>query len=263
LFLLWTLVVKNSAGVIALGIITGTFGFFLLVNVWRGATCICHLKTAVHLEELPSLRRWRNAAKVLARLQPLIEAAQGRASAETIAPQYATLLAHASARTAAPGQFSRALDPALSAYRSRAHQILFLALLADAAAGTLNIFFPCVPVVVLNIITSAVLAGAVLIALVKQHDTDLKRAVRVLTWVAAGFIGTGYVTGYVIMIVMTPGQHLDGTQWGYIKAIADLRPLATPWWLAILTISGALAALLGATGLLLLRQHRREKEAIA
>jgi hypothetical protein len=66
-----------------------------------------------------------------------------------------------------------------------------------------------------------------------------------------------------MMVVMAPGQRLDGTQWGYIKAIADLRPLATPWWLAILSISAAAALLLGSTGLLLLRQHWRGKETAA
>ena len=95
LFLLWALSVKDTGGQIALGIITGTLGIFLLVNVLRGSTCSCRLKTAVHLEELPSLRRRRNAEKVLARLKPLIEAAQGSTAAETVAPQYAAQIGRA------------------------------------------------------------------------------------------------------------------------------------------------------------------------
>lgn len=262
-FLLWALLVKNPGGVIALAIFTGAFGFFLLLNVFRGPTCSCHLKTAVHLEELPSLRRRRNAEKVLARLQPLIEAAQGKVVAEMLASQYEVLLANAHALPAVPGQFSRATDPTVGAYRSRSHQILFIALLADAAADTLNIFLPCVPVVLLSVITGGLLAGAVVIALVKQHQTDLKVSVRVLTWVAAGFVGIGYAIGYVIMVGFVPRQHFDGTQWGYIKALADLRPFETPWWLAVLSITAAVGGLLGAGGLLLLRQHWREKEPAA
>ena len=261
--LLWTLMVKDSAGVIALGIITGIFGLFLLVNALRGPTCGCHLQTAVHREELVSLRRRRTAEKVLARIQPLIEAAQGSATAEALASQYATLLAKANATPAAPGQFSRVADPSLSVYRSHAHQILFIALLADALADILNIFLPCIPVVLLSVTTGATLAGAVLIALVKQHQTDLKPAVRALTWVTAVFVGLGYLNGYVIMVLMTPGQNLDGTLWGYIKAIADLRPWQTTWWLAILSITATLAGLLGGIGLLLLRRHWREKETAA
>jgi hypothetical protein len=262
-FLLWTLLVKDQVGVIALAIIAASFGFFLLLNVFRGSTCICHIKTAVHLEELPSLRRRRNAEKFFARLTPLIDAAQGSATAEMLAPQYAALLASANASPAVSGQFSRVTDPTLSAYRSRAHQILFIALLADAVTDLLNIILPGVPVVLAGMITGAVVAGAVLIALVKQHQTDLKLAVRVLTWVAAVFVGLGYVTGFVIMILMTPGQNFDGTQWGYVKAMAGLQPFATTWWLAILSISAALAGLFGVTGLLLLRQHWRENKTAA
>ena len=254
LFLLWALSVKDTGGQIALGIITGTLGIFLLVNVLRGSTCSCRLKTAVHLEELPSLRRRRNAEKVLARLKPLIEAAQGSTAAETVAPQYAALLADAHAQPATPGQFSRLADPALTAYRSRAHQILFIALLADAVASTLNILLPGVPAVLVNVITGAALAGAVVIALVKQHQTDLKAAVRVLTWVAGGFVGLGYLAGYIIMIVMVQGQRMDGTQWGMIKAMAELQPFETPWWLGFLAVTAALSGLLGVTGLMLLRQ---------
>jgi hypothetical protein len=263
LFLLWTLMIKDHAGVIALGIITGIFGLFLLVNALRGPTCACHLQTAVHREELPSLRRRRNAEKVLARLKPLFELAQGTETAETLAPQYATLLANANARPAAPGQFSRVVDPTVRAYRSHAHQVLCCALLADALADICNIFLPCIPVVLLCMATGATLAGAVLIALVKQHQTDLKPAVRALTWVTAVFVGLGYLTGYIMMVVMTPGMEQDGTQWGYIKAIAELRPLHTTWWLAILSITATLAGLLGGIGLLLLRQHWREQETAA
>jgi hypothetical protein len=263
LLLLWLVTVKDPAGRIALGIATSVFGFFLLVNLFHGSTCICQLKTAVHLEELSSLKRRRNAEKVLARIKPLIEAAQGSATAETIASQYAGLLASVNAMPATPGQFSRLADPTLSSYRSRAHEVLCFALLAGVVADTLTIFFPCVPVVLLNMITGCTVAGAVLIALVKQHQTDLKPALRVLTWVIAGFVAISYIISYVIMIVVTAGHDLDGTQWGYIKAVAALRPFEKPWLLGDLSITAALAGVFGTVGLLLLHQHRREKETTA
>jgi len=260
LLFLWTLTVRDSAGRVALGIATAIFGFFLLLNLLRGSSCICQLKTAVHLEELPSLRRRRNAEKVLWRIKPMIEAAQGSAPAETIASQYAALLANVNAMPATPGQFSRLADPTMSAYRSRAHRMLFFALLAGVVTDTLTIFFPCVLVVLLNMITGCTVAGAVVIALVKQHQTDLKPALRVLTWVIAGFVAISYVIGYVIMIVVTAGNELDGTQWGYIKAIAALRPFEKPWLLADLSITAALAGIFGTAGLLLLRQPRHERK---
>jgi hypothetical protein len=58
-------------------IVTGCFMTFLVINTFFGPTCVCQLRTAVQTEELPSLRRLRRARKVLARLRPLIAAAQG------------------------------------------------------------------------------------------------------------------------------------------------------------------------------------------
>jgi hypothetical protein len=58
---------------------------FLVANLLLGPTCVCHLKTAVQTEELPSLRRLRRARKVLARLRPLIVAAQGELTLGEIA----------------------------------------------------------------------------------------------------------------------------------------------------------------------------------
>ena len=58
-------------------IAAGIFLVILLGNSLRGATCICHIKTAVQNEQLPSLSRLPRARKFLARLQPLIAQAQG------------------------------------------------------------------------------------------------------------------------------------------------------------------------------------------
>jgi hypothetical protein len=57
--------------------VAGFFGLVVLINTIFGPTCFTHIRTAVQSEELPSLRRLRRANKVLARLRPLITAAQG------------------------------------------------------------------------------------------------------------------------------------------------------------------------------------------
>jgi hypothetical protein len=264
LFLLWTLSVKNGGGAITLGIFTVAFGFFLLLSVLRGPSCACHLKTAVHLEELPSLGRLRNANKVLALLRPLIAAAQGDLTSETAGQQYDGLLAKADAVAASAsstGQVTRVTDANIRAYDSRAHQILFYIVLADAFTDVLNIFLPSMPVVLLGALTGAAMAGAVLIALVKQHETDLKPPVRFVTWFTAAVTGVSYIAGYVILVMLVPQAQTEGTEWGMLKGLAALRPLESPGLLAVLVVGAALDAVLGLAGLLLLGQHRREKAA--
>ncbi|HUA39339.1 MAG TPA: hypothetical protein VMA35_13185 [Candidatus Sulfopaludibacter sp.] len=72
------------AGGIILGGITALFVLLLLVNLFKGRACKCFLRTAVQIEELPSLNRLRRARKTLARLRPLVVAAQGELAPEEI-----------------------------------------------------------------------------------------------------------------------------------------------------------------------------------
>lgn len=69
---------------IVYAIFASLFGVPLLFNNLRGPTCICQLRTAVQIEELPSLNRLRRAHRALARLRPLIVAAQGELTPEEI-----------------------------------------------------------------------------------------------------------------------------------------------------------------------------------
>jgi len=57
-----------------------------LINLLRGPTCACHVRTAVQAERLPTLKRLRIARKVVAQLKPLIEAAQGPLAPEQLRP---------------------------------------------------------------------------------------------------------------------------------------------------------------------------------
>jgi hypothetical protein len=67
----------QMAGGIILGGLAMLFVLFFLVNLLLGATCKCYLRTAVQIEELPSVRRIRQAQKIVSKIRPLIAAAQG------------------------------------------------------------------------------------------------------------------------------------------------------------------------------------------
>ena len=65
---------------IVLASLAGLFAIGLGANIALGATCVCHIRTAVQHEKMASLSRLRRARRVLARLRPLITAAQGELS---------------------------------------------------------------------------------------------------------------------------------------------------------------------------------------
>ncbi len=68
---------KNIGGIIAWSVFFVLVATPFVVNNVCGATCACQLRTAVQIEILPSLCRVRQARKVLAKIRPLIAAAQG------------------------------------------------------------------------------------------------------------------------------------------------------------------------------------------
>ncbi len=263
----YDLLSHSEIGVV--GIVTGTiltsiFAILFLINNLPGPTCTCHLKTAVHLEELPSLCRLRAARKVIARLKPFIEQAQGIISRTEGAAQLDAVLRQFDLTAAgAAGRFLTVLSPATKLYRSRTHQMLFWLLLADAFVSALKIFLPSTAFVVLGMALAAALIGIAVLALVKQHNTDLKPFVRTLTWVAAIYIGVRYFVGYNLMVIMISPGRLNGLQWEYVTEIAKLDPLETPWLLAILVSSLLSSGALGVLGMLGLRRHWLEKQALS
>lgn len=70
--------------IIAWAIVSAVFLVPLLINNLLGPTCTGYLRTAVQIEELPSLNRLRRAHKVLERLRPFITAVQGSLAPEEI-----------------------------------------------------------------------------------------------------------------------------------------------------------------------------------
>jgi hypothetical protein len=68
-------------------VMTGTFVFALLVNWLRGPMCVCHVRTAVQTEELSPLKRFRATRKVIEKLKPNIEKAQGPLAPELLRPK--------------------------------------------------------------------------------------------------------------------------------------------------------------------------------
>jgi uncharacterized membrane protein required for colicin V production len=94
----WSAVLAAFAGLFALiailggdsvmawvfGCIAGLFVLALLINILRGPTCSFHMRTAVQVENFPSVHRLRVARHTLKQLRPLIAAAQGQLPPEDI-----------------------------------------------------------------------------------------------------------------------------------------------------------------------------------
>ncbi len=84
LFAVITIASTEAAASWVFGSIGGISLLILIINLVKGPTCRCQLRTAVQIEEMPSLNRVSKVHKVLDRIRPLIAAAQGQLTPEEI-----------------------------------------------------------------------------------------------------------------------------------------------------------------------------------
>ena len=92
------------------------------------------------------------------------------------------------------------------------------------------------------------------VALVKQHGSNLQYALRTMTWAALGYICFLFISGYIISVALAfKNPEIVQNQWEMIKLFSS----TTPWdntlmlTLNIIALSGALA--IGLPGLFLLK----------
>jgi len=76
-FILWAVEVSEAIARGALSFLGGLFISLLLLSLWRGATCVTHIKTAVQTEQLAAWNRMRAARKGMAMIRPRLLEAQG------------------------------------------------------------------------------------------------------------------------------------------------------------------------------------------
>jgi hypothetical protein len=86
----WFVLQWETFALIPLAIASFLWLIIFLFCVTAGPTCVCHLRTAVQFEPLPSLFRVRTAHKAIALLRQRAEAVQGRLASEPPPPQLNT-----------------------------------------------------------------------------------------------------------------------------------------------------------------------------
>lgn len=171
----------------------GGFGLMalgLLVNLLWGQSVVCHLRTAVQVEELPPLCRLPRAQRVLARLEPLILAAQAEtAPAE---PAQATAPAPRPQAQPAPSAAGQAM-PAKEPADTRLHRVLFWALVADGPMTVLATLWRHSVTETLSALLMLGLVVTALITVIRQRRMDLPRGLRLAPIIALGLLAFSFL----------------------------------------------------------------------
>jgi hypothetical protein len=238
------------------GIASAMMFIFLLINLYRGPTCETTLMTAVQTEKLHSLNRLKNALKVMDRLRADVQMVQGNLNRQDLN----TTPVRSTISNASPGaaQKNGLLRSPLRRESGKAHMVLFGLLLFDGLLAILEFFITHVVPTLLSSVTGLCMGIFVIIALAKQHNSDMPGSLRTVTWTSLGYIGITFVAGYVVsMVFAMKNPDLVYNQLEIFKSLANLSPWESPLKLGfnIFVICGAL--FLGLPGLWIL--HRAER----
>jgi hypothetical protein len=138
--------------------------------------------------------------------------------------------------------------------------ILFALLLIDGVLVASGFFTAHVVPTILSSVASLCLGIFVIIALVRQHNSDLPGSLRTITWISLAYIGMSFVVGYIVgMAFVFKNPAIAYNQWEILKAIASLSPWDSPLKLSYNIFALCGAFFLGIPGLIL--QQRFESRA--
>ena len=228
----------------------------LLAGLFKGPTCKTELRTAVQTEKLYTLHRLKTASKVMDSLRFHIQQTQGTLSREALNKMPAHPLKSQNTHRQGRSRSSKKAAPHIE--NGRAHMGLFLLLLLDAALVSLGFFFTHVILTIMGSIAILCMGILVIVALVKQHNSNLGGSLRAITWATLGFLCINFVVGYIVSIVFaTQNPGVVYNQWELLKSMSLLSPWESPLKLSfdIFTICGAV--FLGIPGLFMIYRSDR------
>ena len=236
-------------------IVAGLMLFLLLINSLRGPSCACHLRTAVQNDKLTSLNRLRTARKALKLLRPLIEKAQGDALPPEAMRERAMKLPEPESMHPPIPLAGKTM---VNGYGGWAHKMLFSFLLGDGLVTSLSFFYHHMAISLFDSALSMGVGLCVIIALTKQHDSDMKNSPKKLTWITLGYFCFFCFVGYILYAVLAlkvalkePGDFIDHVE--VIKMLLTLSPLDNHFLMGLYIFFICCSIGLGISGFILLR----------
>lgn len=257
-FLLLAATSESIESLTSLGVLTALPLLLLLVNWWRGPTCVCHLRTAVQTERLPSLNRLPTVQKAMDRLRPLVEEAQGAITPDARKAKGSEW--HRSENLTA--KIDRASPPKRQE-RGAFHQILFYLLLLGGPIIGIDLLYDHIVFTLLGMLIGTGVAICVIIALVRQHKSDMTGTLRGVTWGSLGFVCFSAIVGYIrnaVLLVENGGKNFGfvNNQWELIKMVSARSVLDSSWLTGLYLFSILCCFAIGGSGLIALRTFQRQ-----
>jgi hypothetical protein len=265
--LLGALFLESESIRILFWILSGTFLVFLVGNIFRGPTCICHIMTAIQEEQLPSLNRLRVARKVIGTLRLAIEKAQGKLEMEAVKANESHGIVHPIPSV----QNSRRSQGRIHQIRhddGTVHMIAFALLLIDGLLTGINLLHHTVAIAIVSSFVTVIYCICIVVALVKQYGSDILGTVRRIAWASLGFICVSYFLSYILFISTFPTLMMQRpnamiTQWDMYRTMLDLSARDSRLVMVVYTFAATCSLILGALGLVRVKEHRARSASLS
>lgn len=241
-------------------IIFGTvFLLCFLVYVLWGANCESYIQTGIQIEKLPSLNRLKSTQKTLAFLQPRIERVQGKLSRDALRE---TLVRQAPGPVQTRSAPPQAEKTPVRKEKGIWHAALFGLLLLIGAVGLTDFFYQHIALTIVSTLITMAAAICMIIALVKQGNSDLPEAVRTITWMTVVFICITAVTAYIVnmVLVIRNMERINAlnSQWELIKMMTQISPFDNLFYVLLGLFKTSASMILGSFGLIRLREKAKK-----
>jgi hypothetical protein len=229
---------------------------FFAYHVLKGPTCKTPLFTAVQKEELHSLRRLKVAQSVLNQLRSIIEQHQGKMDTDTLIRQTARPTA-GRPRSAPPGgpqKIPRELKPE----KGRLHFLLFTLLIIEGLIVAAGFVFTHIALTLMSTAVTMMVGISVVVALVKQHQSNLKKPLRSITWAALGYVCFSFFADYILTVwIAFKNPQIMRNQWELFKLISTITPWQSPVMMTLNIVVLGASMVIGITGLFMLKNPQR------
>jgi hypothetical protein len=233
----------------------------LIINLIKGPTCETHLLTAVQTEKLHSLNRIKTAQAVMNQLKPIIERFQGHLAPETLIQQRTGLSSPKKKRP-----LTRLVQRAPKARKhesGRVHLMLFALLSFNGLIVAAGFILSHVGLTFVGGAVMLMMGICVVMALVKQHDSNLQHPVRTMTWAALAYVCFSFVSSYIISMALAfKNPEIVQNQWEMIKLVSNTSPWDSSLMMTLNLVALGAAVAIGIPGLWLLRNFRRTQRPV-
>ena len=225
-------------------------GAALLINLARGPSCRFFIQTAVQLEKLPSVQRVKAANRILDIIRPKIEEAQGPLSQEILNGDTG----------AAPVKTTPAYKPPVLRHeKGNFHLIAFGFLLTDGLLTIVDIIVNSTPLIVAATLIALLTGFFTIVALVKQHGTDIEGPLANLTWAGLAYVLFSFASGYVMsMLLSIEHPETINNYYKLVQEVAALDAMDNPWLLGLAIFSSVYSLAVSIAGLVLLAAFRNQ-----